>query len=67
MSATLQAEKFAAFFACPAYYIPGKLFPIEIINHDYITPDNYHSTPYCSKAIDVVMDIHANKPFGEFL
>ena len=64
MSATLHAEKFSAFFNCSTYVIPGKLFPVEVFHGNAITPANYQGTSFCSKAIDVVMEIHENKPAG---
>ena len=64
MSATLHAEKFSEFFQCPTYVIPGKLFPVDIVHFDHITPENYVGFSFASKAVDLVMSIHENKAQG---
>ena len=67
MSATLHAAKFAEFFECTTFTIPGNLYPVQLLFNSYITPDNYHNTSFASRAIDVVMQLHEHKPAGDIL
>ncbi|SCU79000.1 LAMI_0A06898g1_1 [Lachancea mirantina] len=61
-SATLDAEKFSAYFMdCPIMKIPGKTFPVEVL---------YSQAPqmdYIESALDTVMGIHINEGEGDIL
>jgi len=61
-SATLDAEKFSAYFGgCPIFSIPGRLFPVSIL---------YSKTPeqdYLDAALITVMQIHLSQPPGDIL
>ena len=61
-SATLESEKFSAYFGeCPVYHIPGRAYPVQIA----------HATEaarsYFESAIATVVDIHVNMPPGDVL
>eukprot|EP00276_Gloeochaete_wittrockiana_P016285 CAMPEP_0184349888 /NCGR_PEP_ID=MMETSP1089-20130417/37332_1 /TAXON_ID=38269 ORGANISM="Gloeochaete wittrockiana, Strain SAG46.84" /NCGR_SAMPLE_ID=MMETSP1089 /ASSEMBLY_ACC=CAM_ASM_000445 /LENGTH=713 /DNA_ID=CAMNT_0026682391 /DNA_START=68 /DNA_END=2209 /DNA_ORIENTATION=+ len=62
MSATLDAEKFQAYFDhAPLMHIPGRLHPVEIF---------YTAEPerdYLEAAIKTVMQIHVTEPPGDIL
>ena len=61
-SATLDAEKFSAyFFNAETFHIPGRMFPVEII----FTPRR--SDDYVEAALEKVMNIHLNQPPGDIL
>ena len=61
-SATLDAEKFAAyFFNCETFRIPGRTFPVQRL---------YLSEPdmdYLDATLCAVMDIHLQEPAGDIL
>jgi ATP-dependent RNA helicase DHX8/PRP22 len=61
-SATLDAEKFAEYFAkCPIFTIPGRLFPVTVL---------YSKSPeqdYLDAALITVMQIHLSQPPGDIL
>ncbi|SCU84056.1 LAFA_0D07800g1_1 [Lachancea sp. 'fantastica'] len=61
-SATLDAEKFSAyFFDCPVLKIPGRTFPVEVL---------YSQSPqmdYIESTLDTVMEIHINEGRGDIL
>lgn len=69
MSATLDVNKFSAFFnSCPIYTIPGRVHPVKV--HYCCTDEGYDSSisqPYLSQVIRVVMDIHLDHPAGDIL
>ncbi|GKY97478.1 hypothetical protein MPSEU_000706200 [Mayamaea pseudoterrestris] len=61
-SATLNAEKFSAyFFDSPIFTIPGRTFPVEILYVKEPEPD------YLEAAIITVMQIHLDQPAGDIL
>lgn len=61
-SATLDAEKFSAyFFDCPIFTIPGRLFPVEVLYTKEPEPD------YLDAALVTVMQIHLSEPAGDIL
>ena len=61
-SATLDADKFSAyFFGCPIFTIPGRTFPVEIL---------YAKSPeadYMDAALTTVLQIHLTEPEGDVL
>ena len=61
-SATLDADKFSAyFFGCPIFTIPGRTYPVEIL---------YARSPeqdYMDAALITVMQIHLTEPEGDIL
>ena len=61
-SATLDAEKFSAYFNnAPIFNIPGRTFPVEI---------SYSREPesdYLDAALTTVMEIHLTEPAGDIL
>lgn len=62
MSATLDAEKFQAYFdQAPLLKIPGRTFPVEI----FYTPEPERD--YLEAAIRTVMQIHKYEPEGDIL
>jgi ATP-dependent RNA helicase DHX8/PRP22 len=61
-SATLNAEKFSAyFFDCPIFTIPGRTYPVEIL---YVKEPE---SDYMEAAIITVMQIHLDQPAGDIL
>jgi ATP-dependent RNA helicase DHX8/PRP22 len=61
-SATLDAEKFSAYFnEAPVFRIPGRTFPVEILYCKEPEPD------YLEAAIITVMQIHLSEPAGDIL
>eukprot|EP00899_Mesostigma_viride_P013186 jgi/Mesvir1/21869/Mv04246-RA.1 len=61
-SATLDAEKFSAyFFNCPIFTIPGRTFPVEILY------TKQPETDYMDAALVTVMQIHLTEPEGDVL
>eukprot|EP00958_Prasinococcus_capsulatus_P028412 scaffold6691_cov358-Prasinococcus_capsulatus_cf.AAC.19 len=61
-SATLDAEKFSAyFFNCPIFTIPGRTFPVEVL---YCKAPE---TDYLDAALITVMQIHLTEPEGDIL
>ena len=61
-SATLDAEKFSAyFFSCPILTIPGRTFPVEILFAKEPESD------YLDAAMITVMQIHLSEPAGDIL
>lgn len=62
MSATLDAEKFQAYFNnAPLLAVPGRTHPVEI----YYTPE--YQRDYLEAAIRTVLQIHASEPKGDIL
>ncbi|KAF9620940.1 hypothetical protein IFM89_015337 [Coptis chinensis] len=62
MSATLEAEKFQAYFSgAPLMKVPGRLFPVEI----FYTQDPERD--YLEAAIRTVVQIHMCEPPGDIL
>lgn len=61
-SATLDAEKFSAyFFSCNIFTIPGRTFPVEILYTKQPESD------YLDAALITVMQIHLTEPEGDIL
>nr|XP_043623603.1 probable pre-mRNA-splicing factor ATP-dependent RNA helicase DEAH5 [Erigeron canadensis] len=61
-SATLDAEKFSAyFFNCNIFTIPGRTFPVEILYTKQPESD------YVDAALITVMQIHLTEPEGDIL
>lgn len=62
-SATLDSEKFSAYFNnCPVFNVPGRTFPVKI-SHALERPptvsnNGKNSIPYFDAAIDTVLQIH---------
>jgi HrpA-like RNA helicase len=68
MSATLQSDKFAAFFKCDVFWIPGRLYPVEIVYSPPTPHEDQRTTlSYVSKAIEATMRIHQTRPQGDIL
>ncbi|KAM4058882.1 helicase associated domain-containing protein [Hirsutella rhossiliensis] len=61
-SATLDADKFSAYFnECPIFTIPGRTFPVEILYSREPESD------YLDTALVTVMQIHLTEPKGDIL
>ncbi|KDD75275.1 hypothetical protein H632_c773p1 [Helicosporidium sp. ATCC 50920] len=61
-SATLDADKFSAYFgSCPIFTIPGRTFPVEILYAKEPESD------YMDAAMVTVMQIHLTEPEGDIL
>jgi len=61
-SATLNADKFSAYFnECPIFSIPGRTFPVEILYSREPESD------YLDAALVTVMQIHLTEPKGDIL
>ncbi|XP_006462648.1 hypothetical protein AGABI2DRAFT_152085 [Agaricus bisporus var. bisporus H97] len=61
-SATVDAEKFSAYFDdAPAFYVPGRQFPVDI----HYTPQP--EANYLHAAITTVFQIHMSQPKGDVL
>ena len=61
-SATLDAEKFSAYFnECPILSIPGRTFPVEVLYSREPESD------YLDAALTTVMQIHLTEPAGDIL
>lgn len=61
-SATLDADKFSAYFnECPIFTIPGRTYPVEILYSREPESD------YLDAALITVMQIHLTEPKGDIL
>jgi ATP-dependent RNA helicase DHX8/PRP22 len=61
-SATLDAEKFSAYFNhCPIFRIPGRLYPVSVL---YV---NEPEQDYLDASLITVMRIHLSQPPGDIL
>ena len=61
-SATLESEKFSAYFNdCPVYHVPGRVYPVELA---YATETPKH---YVATALETVMDLHCSQGRGDVL
>ena len=61
-SATLDAEKFCAYFhRCPVFSIPGRLYPVTVLYSRQAEQD------YLDAALITVMQIHLVQPPGDIL
>eukprot|EP01134_Creolimax_fragrantissima_P007349 CFRG7349T1 len=70
MSATLEENKFSAFFKCHILSIPGRLYPVEDVYCNLLTEKDFQSPEQSNfhiKAVDVVMTIHETQPRGDIL
>lgn len=62
-SATLEGEKFSAFFrGCPVFTVPGRCFPVDIIH-----AAEEHLRDYADAAVDVALQVHTRQPPGDIL
>ena len=62
-SATLDAEKFSAyFFGCPVLHIPGRQYEVQIV----FSEEN-HEKNYAAAAVDAALDMHLHQPPGDIL
>lgn len=62
-SATLDGEKFSAFFTeCPVLSIPGRCFPVQV-RHALETPKE----EYRQLAMDKALDLHLTEGDGDIL
>lgn len=61
-SATLDAEKFCAyFFNCPVFTIPGRTYPVELLY------SKEPETDYLDSALITAMQVHLTEPRGDIL
>ncbi|KAG5651047.1 hypothetical protein H0H81_010081, partial [Sphagnurus paluster] len=61
-SATLNADEFSTYFdGAPAFYVPGRMFPVDI----HYTPQP--EANYLHAAITTVFQIHTTQPKGDIL
>jgi ATP-dependent RNA helicase DHX8/PRP22 len=60
-SATLDGEKFAAYFGngCPVLSVPGRAYPVDVI-HAREDP----GSDYVGAAVDAVLQVHTGQPEG---
>ncbi|OQR96333.1 pre-mRNA-splicing factor ATP-dependent RNA helicase, partial [Thraustotheca clavata] len=69
-SATLDDERFAAFFNdCPVFRVPGRSFPVDIYHsktHQIMGKTGPVST-YIQAAVDTTLQIHTHEPEGHIL
>jgi HrpA-like RNA helicase len=70
-SATLDAEKFSAyFFHCPILHIPGRNYPVDIYHSktkQIMTINGPANTSYIQTAVDIVLKIHQKEEDGHIL
>uniref|UniRef100_A0A7S4L6F5 RNA helicase n=1 Tax=Paramoeba aestuarina TaxID=180227 RepID=A0A7S4L6F5_9EUKA len=57
-SATVDAEKFADYFSCSTYFVPGRRFPVDILHTKAPEAD------YLDAVIVTVLQIHVTQPLG---
>lgn len=67
MSATLESGKFAEFFQCPVYQIPGRAFPVSVKNCGLVTDKDLQSSAYVTHCVELAMEIHLDRPQGDIL
>lgn len=61
-SATLESEKFSAYFNdCPIFTIPGRSYQVEVFFSSEPEPD------YLEATLDTIMQIHITEPPGDIL
>ncbi|CAK4189828.1 unnamed protein product [Aphanomyces euteiches] len=69
-SATLDSDKFSAFFDnCPVFKVPGRSFPVDIYHskqHQIMGKSGPVST-YIQAAVDTTLQIHMQEPEGHIL
>ena len=62
-SATLDAEKFSAYFGgCPVLHIPGRQYNVGIA-----FSEESHEKDYAAAAVDAALDLHLHQPPGDIL
>ena len=62
-SATLDAEKFSAYFdGCPVLHIPGRQYEVQVV----FSEEN-HEKDYAAAAVDAALDMHLHQPPGDIL
>ncbi|KXS09304.1 P-loop containing nucleoside triphosphate hydrolase protein [Gonapodya prolifera JEL478] len=67
MSATLDVDKFSAFFDdAPCFSVPGRTFEVDIFFQKKIKIATLKST-FVQRAVDTAMHIHATRPMGHIL
>ena len=67
-SATLDADKFSAYFGCPVVRVPGRTFPVDIYHsklRQVMTASGPASSGYVQAAADVVMRLHRHREGGD--
>ncbi|XP_063152453.1 probable ATP-dependent RNA helicase DHX40 isoform X3 [Candoia aspera] len=68
MSATLDVEKFSAFFGCCSVVeIPGREYLVEQIFCDGLGPRDVNSSAYITETVKVTLDVHLNGSAGDIL
>ncbi|XP_061460686.1 probable ATP-dependent RNA helicase DHX40 isoform X3 [Rhineura floridana] len=68
MSATLDTDKFSAFFdCCPVVDIPGRNYPVEEIFCGLVGPRDAESPAYVTETVKVTLDIHLTSSAGDIL
>ena len=62
-SATLDAEKFSAYFdGCPVLHIPGRQYSVQVV----FSEEN-HEKDYAAAAVDAALDLHLHEAPGDIL
>ena len=62
-SATLDAEKFSAYFdSCPVLDIPGRQYHVQVV-----FSEESHEKDYAAAAVDTALDLHLHQPPGDIL
>ncbi|KAJ6653691.1 hypothetical protein lerEdw1_008817 [Lerista edwardsae] len=68
MSATLDTDKFSAFFNhCLVVDIPGRNYPVKEIFCGFVGPRDADSSAYITETINVTLDIHLHGSAGDIL
>ncbi|XP_029142901.1 probable ATP-dependent RNA helicase DHX40, partial [Protobothrops mucrosquamatus] len=68
MSATLDVEKFSAFFGhCSVVEIPGRKYLVEEVFCDSLGPRDANSSAFITETIKVTLDVHLNGSAGDIL
>ncbi|XP_058020112.1 probable ATP-dependent RNA helicase DHX40 isoform X2 [Ahaetulla prasina] len=68
MSATLDVEKFSAFFGnCSVVEIPGRTYLVEEIFCDALGPRDANSSAFITETVKVTLDVHLNGSAGDIL
>ncbi|XP_026565991.1 probable ATP-dependent RNA helicase DHX40 [Pseudonaja textilis] len=68
MSATLDVEKFSAFFGhCSVVEIPGRKYLVEEIFCDALGPRDANSSAFITETVKVTLDVHLNGSAGDIL
>ncbi|XP_053130548.1 probable ATP-dependent RNA helicase DHX40 isoform X2 [Hemicordylus capensis] len=68
MSATLDTEKFSAFFSrCVVVDIPGRNYPVEEVFCGLLGPKDAGGSAYVMETVRVTLDVHLNRLAGDLL